>query len=184
MDAARKRFSVIPAPAPPELSRRLDHFVARPCLFLTTSNQPGSLFETPQRTHKSHTPSPAPSSGCDLNPGSPFVCPACMAFGPLPSVDPSHKATPCLSPELGAVATAGFMIAPHAVHSSMKVTVYPSHKDVTSVSVSVVSVCTSVLRSSHSLFAVLSTSHDIWMCCKQRQGQLSKLFSPLSDLLE
>ena len=161
---------MIPAPAPPELSGRLDHFLARPRLFPTTSNQPGSLLQDNSALTQSHTPSPAPSSDSDSNPSSSPVCPACMAFGLCRVWTPSHKATPCLSPGLGAVATAGFMIAPHAVHSSIKVTVYPSHKDITRVSVAVVSVC-----SSHSLFTVLSTSHDIWMCCKQRQGQLSKL---------
>ncbi len=49
-----KTVSVIPAPAPPELSGRLDHFLVRPRLFPTTSNRPGSLFET-TRLSVSHT---------------------------------------------------------------------------------------------------------------------------------
>ncbi len=50
-------------------------------------------------------------------------------------------------------------MVPHA--ANRKVTVYPSHKVITSV----FSVCLVSIGSTCCLFAVLSVSHDIWMCC-------------------
>ena len=58
-------------------------------------------------------------------------------------------------PDSGLVETAGFMMAPHA--ANRKVTVYPSHKVITSVFLE----CLVSMGNISCLFALLSVSHDI-----------------------